>query len=100
MIGLTDKDTVVAVRPSGEEKLLPVSEWKNIETVSQGFHFAVGLTEKGRVVYADYDEESTRKVTDILKDWKDVVDVTVYGMNIYGVKADGECVSLNVVDVR
>lgn len=72
---------------------LNTSNWKDVIAVAQGFSYAVGLTDKGKVLYADYDAENTKAVSKEVASWKNVVQIAVYYDTIVGLKEDGSLFS-------
>lgn len=97
-LGITDDGTVLSWNESGHKNFdIPfVSNWKNVDTVKQGFHFAVGLTKKGEVLYADSNEENTRQIGRQFKKWGKVTAIAIDGMTVYGLKSDGSCLSMKI----
>lgn len=96
-LGIREDGTALSWNGSGHKNFdIPsVAEWTNVRSVKQGFHFAVGLTEKGEVLYADC-TGNTEKIDSQLKAWGKVEAIAVYGMSVYGLKPDGNCVSMEV----
>lgn len=77
-----------------------VSEWKNLTAVRQGFNFAAGLREDGRIDYVDNGRQSTAAIQEALGRWPDVADLIVAGQSIVGVTEDGDCLFLDVNDYQ
>lgn len=75
---------------------LKVTNWKNVIAIEQGFDYAVGLTAKGRILYVDYNENSTKAVTEALKAWTDIIQIAAYSDTIVGLKQDGSCLFLDI----
>lgn len=76
---------------------LPVADWKDIAWVTQGNHFAVGLTKKGQLLYAgDFTEAVNEAVRKELSTWDQMIAVFAYNTTLYGLKADGSCVSIEI----
>lgn len=98
-LGIREDGRVLSWNESGHKNFdLPsVAEWTDVRSVKQGFHFAVGLTERGTVLYADSDEENTGIIGSQLKAWGTVEAIAIYGMTVYGLKPDGSCVSMEIV---
>lgn len=94
-LGLTEKGKAIAWDISNPYELLPIEEWDDLVTVSQGYNFAVALTKDGNVLYASFDKKESDEVKDELSKWNDIVQITVYNSSIYGLKANGECVSFH-----
>lgn len=95
-LGLTDTGNVVSLSINKHFGSLPVSEWTDAVSVIQGFHFAVALTSQGNVLYADYDEGNTAEIQAAFSSWKNIVAIAIYGMEVYGLKADGSWVSMEI----
>lgn len=96
-LGLTGDGNVISWQTSERFSPLPVSDWKNISYIAQGFHFAVGLTEKGQVLYAAaHDPEKNAETAAALEAWGKITRIAVYGTKIYGLKPDRSCVSLEI----
>ena len=97
-LGLKEDGTVLFWNESGIKNFdIPsVEEWTNVRSVKQGFHFAVGLTGKGEVLYADNSEGNTEKIGGQLKAWGKIEAIAIYGMTVFGLKPDGSCVSMEV----
>lgn len=97
-LGLKEDGTVLSWNESGRKNFdIPsVSEWTDVRSVKQGFHFAVGLTEKGEVLYADSSEGNTGKIGSQLKAWGKIQAIAIYFMTVYGLKPDGSCVSMEI----
>lgn len=83
-LGLTEDGTVLSWNESGRKNFdIPsVAEWTNVRSVKQGFHFAVGLTEKGEVLYADSSEGNTKGIGSQLKAWGKIEAIAIYGMAV------------------
>lgn len=79
---------------------LKVSNWENLVSIEQGFNYAVGLTDKGEVLYVDYNTNSTEAVAKKLKTWTDVIQIASYSDTIVGRKNDGSCYILNLSDFK
>lgn len=96
-LGLKKDGTVLSWNESGRKNFdIPsVAEWTNVRSVKQGFHFAVGLTEKGEVLYAGC-IGSNEKIGSQLKAWGKIEAIAIYGMAVYGLKPDGSCVSMEI----
>lgn len=96
-LGLKEDGTVLFWNESGSKNFdIPsVAEWTNVRSVKQGFHFAVGLTEKGEVLYAGC-VGSTKEKGSQLKTWGKIEAIAIYGMTVYGLKPDGSCVSVEI----
>lgn len=96
-LGLKKDGTVLSWNESGRKNFdIPsVAEWTNVRSVKQGFHFAVGLTEKGEVLYAGC-MGSNEKIGSQLKAWGKIEAIAIYGMAVYGLKPDGSCVSMEI----
>lgn len=97
-LGIAKDGTVLSWNESGRKNFdIPsVAEWSNVRSAKQGFHFAVGLTEKGEVLYADNSEGNTEKIGGQLKAWGKIEAIAIYGMTVFGLKPDGSCVSMEV----
>lgn len=97
-LGLKEDGTVLSWNESGRKNFdIPsVSEWTDVRSVKQGFHFALGLTEKGEVLYADSSEENTGKIGSQLKAWGKIQAIAIYFTTVYGLKPDGSCVSMEI----
>ena len=96
-LGLTEDGTVLSWNESGIKNFdIPaVAGWTDVRSVKQGFRFAVGLTEKGEVLYAGC-IGSAGKIESQLKAWGKIEAIAIYGMTVYGLKPDGKCVSMDV----
>lgn len=92
-LGLRENGTVISWSDIAP---LEVKDWKNVIAIQQGFNYAVGLTSKGRVLYVDYNAESTEKVTKALDLWTDIVQIAAYSDTIVGLKRDGSCLFLDI----
>lgn len=79
---------------------LDVTGWRNVVAISQGFNYAVGLDNQGRMFYVDYNSISTEAVSKALKQWIDVAQIAVYSDTITGLKQDDSCVFLNISDYQ
>jgi len=79
---------------------LKVTDWKNVIAIQQGFDYAVGLTSEGRVLYTDYNESNTEKVTKALDLWTDIVQIAAYSDTIAGLKQDGSCLFCNLWEYK
>lgn len=55
-LGLLENGSVISL---GGNNPLDVTGWKDIIAIEQGFNYAVGLTDKGKVLYVDYSTSST-----------------------------------------
>lgn len=76
---------------------LPVTDWQGVMSAAQGNHFAVGLTEKGQLLYAgDFTEDVNETAREELAAWEQVTAVTIYNTMVHGVKADGSCIFLEI----
>lgn len=98
-LGLTEDGTVLSWNESGYKNFdIPsVAEWTNVRSVKQGFNFAVGLTEKGEVLYAGCrGNGNAEKIGNELKAWGKIEAIAIYGMTVYGLKPDGSCVSMEI----
>lgn len=95
-LGLKTDGTVVSWSMMSNFDPLPVSDWTNMAAAVQGNHFAVGLTSRGEVLYASNSRENQTKMQEALSEWKDVVAITVYYMEVYALKADGSWVSMEI----
>lgn len=96
-LGLKEDGTVLSWNESGYKNFdIPsVAEWTNVRSVKQGSNFAVGLTEKGEVLYAGC-RGSTRENGSQLKAWGKIEAIAIWGMTVYGLKPDGSCVSMEI----
>lgn len=79
---------------------LEVTGWKNVIAIEQGFNYAVGLTDRGSVLYADYNSNNTKAVTEILEQWTDVTRIASNYDIITGLKKDDSCYFLNLSEYR
>lgn len=97
-LGVTEAGTVHSWNESGYKNFnIPsVLDWAEVSIVKQGFHFAVGLTKKGEVLYADNNEENTNRIGNQLKAWGKIKNIAIYGMTVYGLKSDGSCLSFEI----
>ena len=101
-LGLTQDHHVVPLQFSGRE--LEVSNWNHIISIEQEFNYAVGLTDKGEVLYtaAGHANESPKNtdasVMEALGEWSDVVQIAANGSDIIGLKQDGSCYILDLGD--
>lgn len=97
-LGITRNGRVISWNTSGYMgfNIPSVSNWTDVAMVKQGFHFALALTKTGKVLYADCDEENTEKIGDMLDTWRDITNIAIYGMTIYGLKSDGSCLSMTI----
>lgn len=66
--------------------------------IEQGFNFAVGLTEDGRVLFAGGDTSSSEAAEKALSTWKDMIQIAVYYDTIAGLTKNGECVFINLTE--
>ena len=79
---------------------LEVTNWRNVVAIKQGFYYAVGLTDQGRVLYVDYGLNNTEAINKALKMWTDVVQIDVNFETIAGLKEDGSCYILDITSYK
>lgn len=96
-LGLRENGKVISWSDIGT---LEVTGWKNVVAIAQGFNYAVGLTNKGSMLYVDYNSSSTEAVSKALKQWTDVVQIAVYSDTITGLKQDDSCFFLNLSEYK
>lgn len=96
-LGLRENGTVVSWSDIAP---LKVTDWKNVIAIQQGFNYAVGLTAKGKVLYADYNAGSTEEVAEALDLWTDIVSIAAYSDTIAGLKKDGSCLLLDISEYK
>lgn len=100
-LGLRRNGTVVSLTVSDYDGPLEVGDWKHIVAIQQGFCYAVGLTNKGNVLYIDDNKSKTEAVNKELKKWTDIVDIVVSSSEtIVGLKEDGTCFLLNIAELE
>jgi hypothetical protein len=93
-IGLKDDGSVCSWSANSDGSELPVSDWTQVISVKQGFHFAVGLTGDGKVLYAGSGVDQAERIENELSQWNDIVQIAIYGTAIYGLKSDGSCLTI------
>jgi hypothetical protein len=93
-IGLKDDGSVCSWSANSDGSELSVSDWTQVISVKQGFHFAIGLTNDGKVLYAGSGENQTERIENELSQWNDIVQIAIYGTAIYGLKSDGSCLTI------
>ena len=98
-VGLTKKGTVLSWNTSRNANFdVPsVTEWKDVVAVKQGHHFVVALTKAGKVLYADSNKEHTEKIGNEFAEWRDITNISISGMTVYGLESTGNCLLKNVV---
>lgn len=94
-LALLEDGTVISWSDSNP---LDISRWKEIVEIEQGFNFAVGLTEDGRVLFAGCDTSSSEAAEKVLSTWKDMIQIAVYYDTIAGLTKNGECVFFNLTE--
>lgn len=97
-LGLRRNGTVISFLVSEYNKPLETGEWKHIVAIQQGFYFAVGLTDKGNVLYVDNDKNKTEAINKELKKWTNIVEIAAPYETIVGLRKDGTCLSLNIAE--
>ena len=97
-LGITKKGGVISWNETGIVKFdIPfVSSWTDVVMVKQGFHFALALTKAGEVLYADSDAENTERIGRELDKWRDIANISISGMTVYGLQSDGSCLSMEI----
>ncbi len=99
-LGLRRNGTVISFLVSEYNKPLETGEWKHMVAIQQGFYFAVGLTDKGKVLYVDHDKNKTEAINKELKKWINIVDIAVSpSETIVGLREDGTCLLLNIAEL-
>jgi hypothetical protein len=91
-MGLKEDGTVCSWSANSNWGELPVSDWTQVISVRQGFHYAVALTSDGNVLYADYSADNIENIQSELSQWNNIVQIAIYGTTIYGLQSDGTCV--------
>ncbi len=99
-LGLRKNGTVVSFLVSEYNKPLETGEWKHIVAIQQGFYFAVGLTDKGNVLYVDYDKDKMEAINKELKKWTNIVEIAAPYETIVGLREDGTCLFLNIAELE
>lgn len=94
-LGLRTDGTVAAWDTSGYFDPLPVSGWEGVASAAQGFRFAVGLTEEGRILFAAH--HAPQETAEALAEWRDITRIAVSGTTVWGLRSDGSCLSLEVI---
>lgn len=97
-LGITKSGGVISWNTSGNMNFnIPsVSSWTDVIMVKQGFHFALALTKTGEVLYADCNKDNTEKNGNKLDTWRDITNVSISGMTVYGLKSDGSYLSMKI----
>ena len=101
-LALTRDHHVVSLQFHGSA--LEVSDWNHIISIEQEFNYAVGLTDKGEVLYAavGHANESIKNtealVIGTLSEWSNVIQIAANGADIIGLKQDGSCYILDLDD--
>ena len=81
-------------------KTMAFEGWKNIVSVCQGFHYAVGLDSDGMIHFIGAEEELNVNVSQVLSTWRNIVEIAVAGEMIVGMQEDGKCLFLNISEFR
>ncbi len=90
-LALRKNGTVLSWRQEKNRETLDVKNWKNVIAVEQGFNYGIGLTSEGKILYTDYDLVKTEEIKKELSNWSDIVQISVNGGCIAGLKEDGSC---------
>ncbi len=90
-LALRENGTVLSWRQEKNRETLDVKNWKNVIAVEQGFNYGIGLTSEGKILYTDYDLVKTEEIKKELSNWSDIVQISVNGGCIAGLKKDGSC---------
>lgn len=99
-LGLTQDHHVVSLHFGGRK--LEVSDWDHVISIEQEFSYAVGLTDKGEVLYAaaghanESPKNTEASVKEALSEWSDVVQIAANGSDLIGLKNDGSCYVLDL----
>ncbi len=90
-IGITNIGNVISW---GGNEPLDISQWEEIKSVSQGFNYAIGLREDGKVLYVDGDKANSAIINQRLEKWTNISLIATYNDSICAVKSDGTYVSI------
>ena len=90
-LALRKNGTVLSWEQEKNRETLDVENWKNVIAVEQGFNYGIGLTSEGNVLYTDFFLNEREEIKKELSNWSDIIQISVNGGCIAGLKKDGSC---------
>ncbi len=63
-VGIRENNTLVMW---SDLEPLSLTDWKNVKEIAVGFNYCIGLTMNGEVLYADYDKEREKDISNLLQ---------------------------------
>ena len=88
------RDGTVAATGNNEYGQCKVGDWTDIVSVDGGSWISVGLKKDGRVVYAGGWDSDDRAQLNAVKQWQNIVYISVINDDVFGIDKDGKVYSV------